>query len=150
MRFWMRMTMSLERQFRQSPLGHQTGPLSPCPRRLATALRARVRSQQRQSVDGVTINAPSSRLLNTSIFQHTLCGVVQSLILEETTCTHKSSLNQANLYWQKSSKYVWEWILRLLDPRKTNIMLAQTKLIVWGTLSWEFKFNVLVQAAGSG
>lgn len=44
-------------------------------------------------------------------------GVLQSVILEDTTCTRKSLLDHANLYWHKSSKYVWEWNLRLLGQQ---------------------------------
>lgn len=44
-------------------------------------------------------------------------GVLQSVILEDTTCTHKSLLDHANLCWHKSSKYVREWNLRLLGQQ---------------------------------
>jgi hypothetical protein len=48
----------------------------------------------------------------------------------------------ANLFKQKSGKYVWEQILRVWDNGGRNIKLEQAEFIDMGPLSRDYRFNM--------
>lgn len=70
-------------------------------------------------------------------------GKRESVVDEERCYTTKEFKEFANLFKQKSGKYVKEWILRVWDSYRWNIKPDQAEFVDMDPLNGDSRFNTL-------
>lgn len=69
-------------------------------------------------------------------------GELEEVVYEEIYYTTIEFNEFANSFKENSEKYVWEWILKVLDNGGRDIKLDQAVFINMGPLSGDSRFNM--------